>query len=649
MIERTDPSPVARLRLPARVVRERMELAALEIAAVPDRWRDIATSTCRSLGVPEPSHRSADPVLFVQDDGATGRRCLPVEKLEEIGRGGFNTVYRTRDLVISIPLAIRARHSARSAAEVEHFLSHDEIVETRLRRLPEHPVIPACYGRGRVGTRICELFGYAPGVNLRSWVARHGLTYRAVLDVAHSAALGLAHLHTHGLVHADVKPDNFCVEERGSAGGRGGVRSSLIDFDIVSTPESIIRTYLVGTYFAGTPAYMPPENFTGAVPEQAAERERMAFAKDVYGLGLTLFDLLTGCLLPSVPRPGRTTRGSVAVGSGRTVAMPSSVPLELRDLVGAMWTDAWRDRPMAAEAVRILGRLRRRTPSRLLDLLLVEPRPRVRYRSYEEALAAGPSLGPYLIVDPEFLVRVAPADGAPGTIVELEDVYGRRLLGIPFVFSREEDALSFYEDRRSLLAQLNAVRFRHPELFGGTFNDLVLTGPEESGAFRVWFVRPLLADALPLDVFLQNEPGVGLADRVAILRRIAQALAALETAGYRHLGISGRSVFFVPHPSCGPGLSGLETRPVVEGRRTFEVRASRPYDQELMGMADVRRFVPGDPDRTVGDVLRLASEMGVLSSGRPELERAVRSLETASRWSERAASLREAERFVDLI
>ena len=647
MIEQFTQTRAARLPHPPRVVRERLELAAMAIAAVPDRWHEIASSTRRSLGLQDPAPRRTAPVLFVEENGSSHRRCLPLDRLEEIGCGGFNTVFRTRDLVASVPFVVRARHSARSAAEVEHFLLHDGIVDDRLKTLPVHPVIPPCYGRGRVDARPCELFGYAPGTNLRSFVARRGLTFAALLDIAHCAALGLAHIHAHGLVHSDVKPDNFCVEERGLRRGHTAVRSFLIDFDVVSTPEAVVDGYLVGTHFAGTPAYMPPENFAGAVPARSGERERMACSKDVYALGLTLFDLLTGFSLPAVPRPARTTGGSVALGGRRTVCLPDSVPGELRDLVGAMWASSWRDRPTAAEAGAVLRRLRRTTPMRLLERLLVEPRPRVRYRTFEEALAAGPSLGPYLIVDPEFRVRVAPADGAPGTIVELEDAYGRRLLGIPFGFSSEEDAVRFYAERRRLLLDLNRVRLLHPDLFSGTFNDLVRTGPGPAGPHRVWFIRPLLPGALPLESFLKAEPDVCLRERVAILRRIAQSLAALESAGYRHHGIDGGTVFFVPHPAFGRGEAGSATRPVVEGRRTFDVRASRPYHQELMGMADVRRFAAGEEDETVVQVLRLASILGVLDQGAPGLAAAVRALEGAGEWRRRAEILLGIERRLD--
>lgn len=634
----------AQLAHPPRVVRERLELAAMAIAAMPDRWHEIASSTRRSLGLKDPTPHRTAPVLFVEENGPGHRRCLPLDRLEEIGCGGFNTVFLTRDLVASVPFVVRARHSARSASEMEHFLLHDEIVDDRLKTLPVHPVIPPCYGRGRVDARPCELFGYAPGTNLRSFVARRGLTFAALLDIAHCAALGLAHVHAHGLVHSDVKPDNFCVEERGLRRGHSRVRSFLIDFDVVSTPEAVANGYVVGTHFAGTPAYMPPENFTGAVPTRAVERERMAFSKDVYALGLTLFDLLTGFSLPTVRRPARTSDGSFILGGRRTVCLPDSVPGELCDLVGAMWASSWRDRPTAAEAGAVLRRLRRSTPMRLLERLLVEPRPRVRYRTFEEALAAGPSLGPYLIVDPEFQVRVAPADGAPGTIVELEDTYGRRLLGIPFAFSSEEDAARFYDERRRLLLDLNRVRLLHPELFSGTFNDLVRTDPGPAGPHRVWFIRPLLPDALPLPSFLKAEPDVDLRERVAILRRIAQALAALESAGYRHHGIDGGSVFFVPHPAFGGGAAGSATRPVVEGRRAFDVRASRPYHQELMGTADVRRFAVGEKDQTVGQVLRLASILGILDHRAPALAGAVRALEGAEAWRRRAEILLRVER-----
>lgn len=622
-----------KLRHPRGVVKDRMELAALAMGAAPDLWQQIAGSTRRSLGVAQPAPPAR--VRFLEDRTGEGLRCLPVEEPEEIGRGGFHVVYRTRDLVLSLPFTVRERRAARSAAELTHYLLHDRIIDDRLRELPAHPVIPACYGRCRLGESSCELYAYAPGVNLRSYVARRGLTYGALLDFASGAALGLAHLHRHGLVHADVKPDNFCVDERRLPDGRTALRVFLIDFDIATTPEQLVRSYLLGTTFAGTPAYMPPENFAGSVPDRPGDRERMACAKDVYALGLTLRQLATGSVAPAGGRSA-CLNATATLGDRWIAPLPASVPPGFAALAASLSAADWRERPTARDAVRAIRKLRRAARPALLDTLVAEPRPRVRYATFEEALAAGPSLGPYLLVDPEFEARGPAGEGRPGTIVELEDAYGRRLLGIPFTFADEGGATAFYHHRFLLLHDLDRIRRRHPGLFGGAFRDLVRTEDGPDGPYHVWFVRPLLPGAMTLDQFLVREEGLALRERVAVLRRIAHALEALEEAGYTHAGLSARSVFFAP-------LDGSEGDDPAAGPTRIDVRGSRTYRQELMGLGDVRRTCPGEPDPTPGDLVRLAAETGVLDRLPAPRAAELRRLPRLPGWRERAELLRAIE------
>lgn len=606
----------------------------LAIGAAPTRWREIAASTRRALGARQVRDSGGEPPAFLVAASTEGHRALPITALEKIGSGGLNTVYRTRDRVLYLPFIVRRPREARSAAELELLLQHDRIIEERLRKLPWHPVIPACFGRMRTGDDYCEVYEYAPGINLRSYVASRGLTYRAILDIAFSAARGLQHLHSHGLIHADLKPENFCVDERNLAAGRTVVCVWIIDFDIVTTPEELVEQIAVGA-FSGTPGYIPPETFSTVVPEERHERERMAFAKDVFALGVSLGQIISGDVpelqstqhTQSMPWPGRPLE--------RVLCLPASVPAEFRDLVTAMCRESWRDRPSMADVAAALRRLRRRTDRAKGDRLIVEPRKRQVTRRFEEALAEGPSLGPYLVVNPDYAVRHA-ADGQPGRIMELEDAYGRRLLAIAFSFALARDAQAFYDGRRRLLLDLNRVRRAYPSLFMGTFSDLVRTEGGREGPFHVWFVRPLLPDALSLHELLEAEPHLSLKERVAILQRVADSLAALEDAGYVHRGISARSIFFMPYPTS----TGGATLP-FQDRGLFDVRGSRPYHQELMNMADVERAPEnGAEDETVRDVLRLAVEIGVMDELSPDCADFLTQLRDAGTWAERGALLR---------
>ena len=97
-------------------------------------------------------------------------------------------------------------------------------------------------------------------------------------DIVQKCAEGLLHLHLHGWIHCDVKPDNFLVDENANV--------KLIDFSIAQKAKSGLAAFFGGRgKLQGTRSYMAPEQIRG---------KRLTTATDVYGFGCVLFELLTG-------------------------------------------------------------------------------------------------------------------------------------------------------------------------------------------------------------------------------------------------------------------------------------------------------------------------------------------------------------------
>ena len=107
--------------------------------------------------------------------------------------------------------------------------------------------------------------------------ARGPLNHQDVLHIARDVAAGLAHLHAHGIVHRDVKPDNLCVGADGYA--------KLVDLAyaraLPATADGRLHTLL------GTPEYLSPEAFTGA---------GQALPSDVWAFGVSLYEMLLSSL-----------------------------------------------------------------------------------------------------------------------------------------------------------------------------------------------------------------------------------------------------------------------------------------------------------------------------------------------------------------
>lgn len=625
----------------AREARRLVGEAAREIAAAPAAWAAVVDRARAAFGLPPLGAEAVSalgfPLLSAVDEGRPA--LLPLERLQPLGKGGMNTVSRSADLLSGRPLVVRRLIPAESAVEEEMRRRRNELVRERLSVLRRHPVLQRFWGSGLVEGEACELFDFAPGTTLSQHVREKGLTYGALLDVGWHAARGLLHLSRHGLVHGDVKPENFCVEVRGS-GGPARLRVSLIDFDIVSTVEEQLFQYRLSNTLDGTLPYMPPENFVQAVPEDPDECRRMVLSKDVFALGMTLVRVVNG----RFPDGVYTSMTSLVQKKERLeempVSLPASLPAELRDLVLAMCRTEWRMRPPLPVVVRTLDAIRRGATEEERARLVAAPR----VEALPEAPPSEPVelVGPYRLVNRAFAPRT-PGDGQSRPLAELHDPFGRRLVGVPYEFRTAEEETAFYEERRALLEDLNAVRLRHPELFPGSFRDLVRQGIGDD-LFVVWVIRPLLEGAIDLDRYLAEErPDATLRERIAILRRIADALSALESGGYTLATLTPRLVFFVPPPEAGgeaaPTVAG-RTRPVAA---LFDIGApasGRRFRQELMGTASAVPVSAEATGRVVAGFFDVASRIRVLTALDRDGRDAFLQLGDAQSWAERADLLR---------
>lgn len=490
-------------------------------------------------------------------------------------------------------------------------LERDTLIRERLTTLPRHPVIPRFWAAGMIDGERCEVFDFAPGISLAHYTRERGLTYGLILDFALHAARGIQHLHRHGLIHADIKPENFCVEERSVGNGEKTLRVSLIDFDIVSTAEEQIRQYSLGNSLDGTLPYMPPENFRQDIPPDPADARQMVFSKDIFALGLTLSRVVSGTFPKSFYTKIASLLEKKVNGEELELVFPEEIPQKLQILVRLMCASDWRQRPAIETVLRGLKSLKDSSTSD-------ERRTLITFPTAEEAITkvvapAVEQVGPYRVVNRSFAPRPT-KDGHDLPLAEFEDPFGRKLIGVPFAFATREEENAFYDERAQLLSDMNAVRLKHPELFPGSFRDLVRE--ERDGKHVVWMLRPLLQDAKNLRQFLKEDrPDAPVKERIAILRRVVEALAVLEEAGYVLPHIMPELVFFVPQPTERDVISYTQdafTRPI---QRLFDVPSNDPtvqYRQELMGTSSARKTSATERGKsTVTDILDIAQEIKV--------------------------------------
>jgi len=150
--------------------------------------------------------------------------------------------------------------------------------EARAAASLAHPNVTRVYDYGEADGRLFMALEYLPGGTLEERLAGgRPLPDEETAAIATQLAAGLAHAHTHNLVHRDVKPANVLFDDEG--------RPKLGDFGIarITGGDTITEA---GTIM-GTAAYFSPEQASG---------EPAGPASDVYAFGVLLYRMLTGQL-----------------------------------------------------------------------------------------------------------------------------------------------------------------------------------------------------------------------------------------------------------------------------------------------------------------------------------------------------------------
>ncbi len=196
---------------------------------------------------------------------------------EEIGRGGFGTVFRATDTTLDRPVALKILDPLlmRDRGWVERFRR-----EARLMARLDHPHIVPIYETGTHEGRLFLAMKLIDGRDLAHRIAEDGpFSWRETLAITGQIAAALDYAHGQGLVHRDLKPSNILLAN-GSA--------VLTDFGLsILASANTMSVSLTGGVI-GTPSYIPPE---------AWESGEVTGLADQYALACLIFEMLTGRIL----------------------------------------------------------------------------------------------------------------------------------------------------------------------------------------------------------------------------------------------------------------------------------------------------------------------------------------------------------------
>jgi tetratricopeptide (TPR) repeat protein/TolB-like protein len=213
----------------------------------------------------------------------TGRRLGHYEIVDEISRGGMGVVYRAVDLRLRRDVALKVLPDdlVHDAARRERLLE-----EARAASHLEHPNIAVIHDVDEADGVTFIAMELIRGEKLSDTLLRGPLPVKRALDLSVEMAEGLARAHEKAVVHRDIKPANVMVTEDGHV--------KLIDFGLAKLVErfgddtataTVARPHTEPGVILGTASYMSPEQARGL---------RVDHRTDVFSLGVTLFEMVTG-------------------------------------------------------------------------------------------------------------------------------------------------------------------------------------------------------------------------------------------------------------------------------------------------------------------------------------------------------------------
>jgi serine/threonine protein kinase len=190
-----------------------------------------------------------------------------------IAEGGFGQVWRATDMALQRPVAVKVT-------------TLECVSEARRVASLKHHGIVSVHDVGHEGNHCFIVFDLVEGTDLARRIRESRPGWEEAARMVAEVAGHLHYAHEKGFVHRDIKPANVLLDEKG--------RPVLADFGIAVTECELRHEAMTSM---GTLAYMAPEQLSAA--GQVDPRT------DVYGLGVVLYELLTG----TVPFAGPTLTG----------------------------------------------------------------------------------------------------------------------------------------------------------------------------------------------------------------------------------------------------------------------------------------------------------------------------------------------------
>lgn len=563
----------------------------------------------------------------------------PYRVIDRLGAGGMGEVFLATDTRLNRKVALKY------LSEPSHDLPHARerlLREARAAAQISHPNIAAIYDILDTGPHPCIVMEYVPGETLAQVAGRGPMPVDRVAAIGAQLADALAHAHAAGVVHRDLKPANVMMTAAGAVKilDFGVARVLDVDEELAAADEPTREALLSQPgRFAGTPAYMAPEQLAGRPAGPLT---------DIYSLGVTLFELLTS----HRPFGGKTTPDLVYQMLSSPVPLPSAINGAVPPVLDAIVAKAMAREPSqryrsAADMATDLRRVERGTTTGTTtggtDFLEAERRLRSRRRR-----------------------RVLAAVTACAAIVALAAwvyIAGRRQAALPFSgsvsvavlpFTSSQDnpdalkaGLGFSESLVTALEGLSSVTV----LSRPDFADYLANSPDRmKGAGELGVTAVVAGEVVATDAQREFTIRVQQPDGRVLLKRLYEGTAAdVASLERRAVGdiVAALNMSLTAAdrerlrrvPACRAdaytdyvdGRSLLNRKDIPGNRAKAEQAFTRAVGKDpdcvpgLLGLADAlwAAFTDEGPDQTLVDRARRALDSAVaLDPDSPSIKRA---------------------------
>ena len=199
---------------------------------------------------------------------------------EKLGEGGFSVVYKAFDTIDNIHVVIKFLKP--------QMMKNDAIVETFKKEATDavnldHPCIVKTHYWAEDDGKLFVVMDYIEGRSIKHILGlNESLPVEFVVSVIKKICLALEYVHSKGILHCDIKPENIIIDKEGNP--------FLTDFLFEGSADDLSSENSV----KGSVYYISPEQAKG---------DKLDLRTDIYSLGITMFEMLTG----KVPFTGETS------------------------------------------------------------------------------------------------------------------------------------------------------------------------------------------------------------------------------------------------------------------------------------------------------------------------------------------------------